>query len=85
MGYRKKNGWDMGNYIPTPEELEAYHWGVNNQIAIAPFAASPSAWWIEISIKGSPPKRSKETYGKNLIWIKIYEFYKYYYDKKDNK
>lgn len=73
----------MGNYVPTDIEWRAYHWGVNNGIQIAPFAHSPSQWWIEISIRGSTIKRSKETYGKNIIFQKIYEFYKYYYEKKD--
>ena len=72
----------MGEYLPTEEEFEAYHWGINNGVHIAPFAKNEASWWIEISINGSTPKRSKETYGKNVIFQKIYEFYKYYYDKK---
>ena len=37
---------------------------------------------LNLTIKSN---RSPETYGKVTIWIKLFEFYKYYYNKYANK
>jgi len=74
----------MGTYMPTSEETKAYQWCINNGIFISPSATGKASWYIEISIGGKTNK-SPETYGKTDIWIKLYEFYKYYYDKYEKK
>jgi hypothetical protein len=70
----------MGNYMPTSQNMEAYKWCINNGIFISPFATGEGTWYIEIEIN-KKTSRSPSSYGKDTIWIKIYEFYKYYYNK----
>ena len=74
----------MGQYMPTVEEYKAYAWCINNYIYISPFATGEGAWYIDISLNGKI-HRSPESYGKVTIWIKIYEYYKYYYNKYAQK
>jgi len=82
MPKRKKD--IMGQYMPTTVETEAYRWCINNGIYISPWATGEGAWHVDITINGTN-HRSPETYGKVTIWIKLYEFYKYYYNKYANK
>ena len=70
--------------MPTVEETEAYRWCINNGIYISPFANGEGAWYVDITINGKT-NRSPEVYGKVTIWIKLYEFYKYYYNKYAQK
>jgi hypothetical protein len=70
----------MGIYMPTPEESKAYRWCVNNKIYISPFATGEGTWYIEIKMNNKT-NRSPLTYGSVSIWIKMFEFYKYYYNK----
>jgi len=53
-------------------------------IYISPWATGEGAWYVDITINGKN-HRSPKTYGKVTIWIKLYEFYKYYYNKYANK
>ena len=78
----KKN--KMGYYMPNKEEMVAYGWCINNGIYISPFANGEGAWYIEIKLNNKV-SRSPEVYGGITIWIKLYEFYKYYYNKYANK
>jgi|TARA_Y100000401_G_scaffold14943_1_gene10104 hypothetical protein len=82
MPKRKKDV--MGQYMPTTVETEAYRWCINNGIYISPWATGEGAWYVDITINGKN-HRSPDTYGKVTIWIKLYEFYKYYYNKYANK
>ena len=70
--------------MPTTEEMVAYRWCVNNGIYISPFANGEGAWYIEIKLNNKV-SRSPDAYGAVTIWIKLYEFYKYYYNKYANK
>jgi len=70
--------------MPTTEEMVAYRWCVNNGIYISPFANGEGAWYIEIKLNNKV-SRSPDAYGGVTIWIKLYEFYKYYYNKYANK
>ncbi len=74
----------MGAYLPTSEETKAYHWCINNGIYISPFATGEATWYIYIEIN-KKTSRSPDSYGKDTIWIKMYEFYKYYYNKYAQK
>ncbi len=71
---------DMGSYAPTIEDMEAYVWCIRNKIYISPFATGEATWYLDIEIN-KKTNRSPTAYSKNTIWIKMYEFYKYYYDK----
>ena len=87
-GLSKKKQWwtPMPSYTRSPEEEVAYQWCIKNGIKIAPFAKEPSAWYIDITINGKT-NRSPHVYIKDMIWEKIYEYYRYYYEKyfRDSK
>jgi len=70
----------MGNYMPTTQDVEAYKWCINNGIFISPFATGEGTWYIEVKMNNKT-NRSPLAYGAVSIWIQIYEFYKYYYNK----
>ena len=70
----------MGYYMPSEKDREAYSWCINNGILISPFATGNATWYVDIQIN-KRTNRSPDVYSKDTIWIKIYEFYKYYYNK----
>ena len=74
----------MGSYLPTSHELAAYRWCISNGIFISPFATGEGTWYVEIKINNKT-NRSPLTYGPTSIWIQMYEFYKYYYNKYAQK
>ena len=67
-------------HLITEEQWEAYRWCVRNNICISAKAKNNSEWYIDIVNNGNT-HTSPETYGKNDIWTKIFEYSKYYYDK----
>ena len=68
----------------TTELREAYRWCINNGIKIASWAASSERdnyyWWIDVEVNGAK-KRSPFKYNGNQLNEKIFELYKFYYDK----
>ena len=78
----------MGDYSASKHELDAYNWCVKNNIKISPSASTrdqyPTSWYLIIDIDGRINK-SPETYGSLDIWGKLYEYYKYYYNKYLNE
>jgi len=84
MGVKKKKQtvWYMGEYARTKHDDQAYWWCIKNNIYVAPLAEREGSWWVEIII-GDKVSRSPQTYGRVAIWEKIYEFYRYYYDKRN--
>ena len=72
---------NMGNYNATDHELKAYAWCIRNKIYIAPKAINDAKWSIVITNKGKTHEDPSH-YIKDLIWEKIYEYYKYYYEQK---
>lgn len=80
----KKQQIDMGNYLPSELEKEAMHWCINNNIRISPKAISTVSWSVIIDLN----KKLNEdpvAYPKVEIWKKIYQYYKYYYEKYGKK
>ena len=75
-----KQPFDMGEYIPTEKDFEAYKWCIENDIKISPTAKAEGSWWIDIVNQGVK-NRSPQTFVKGVIWEKVYEYYNYYYDK----
>jgi hypothetical protein len=76
----KKRGVDMGEYIADEKEWEAYRWCIRNNIFIAPKALTEARWSIVITNKNITHE-DPNSYTKTVIWEKIYEYYKYYYNK----
>jgi len=75
---------DMGDSGYDPLGWEAYRWCVRNNIAISAKARGPAQWYVVIENKGKI-NQSPETYGKTVIWIKIFEYCKYYFNKITNE
>ncbi len=80
MGRPKKKAIDMGVPPYSEEAWIPYRWCVKNNIAIGAKAKSSNEWYVDITNNGST-HTSPESYGKDEIWRKIFEYSKYYYDK----
>ena len=76
----KKSTIDMGNYLYSKKEFEAYKWCIENGIYITPKAKSTSQWYLTIEIN-KKINVSPDSYGKMDIWRQMYKYYIYYYDK----
>jgi len=76
----KKGKVNMGSYMPNEYEFKAYHWCIKNNIYIAPKALTEARWSIVIT-NNNKTNEDPNSYTKADIWIKIYEYYKYYYNK----
>ena len=70
----------MGTYVASELELKAYRWCIRNKIYIAPKAINETRWSVVITNNGRTHEDPSH-YIKGLIWEKIYEYYKYYYEK----
>lgn len=79
-GFKKKNGIDMGNYIPSSREQAAYEWCIRNNIFISPKPISTTEWTLCI-VNAGKTNVSPLSYKKIEIWKQLYGFYTYYYDK----
>ena len=68
----------------TNEITKAYLWCISNGIKISPWAASSDRdnyyWWIDVDVNGAK-KRSPFKYNGKQVNAKIFELYKFYYDK----
>tara|TARA_R110001592_G_scaffold113960_1_gene313385 strand:+ start:3786 stop:4052 length:267 start_codon:yes stop_codon:yes gene_type:complete len=83
---KNKGPWDMGNYFVTPIDHISASWCLNNSIKVYPLAKAVGEWWIEIDLNGKI-HRSPYVYTKVMVWEKLHEYYRYYYNKykpKDN-
>ena len=77
MGVKKKSN----GYQYSPDEFKAYHWCVNNGIYISPFCKENfTSWYIDIEIN-KKINRSPGTFDTRELWVTIFKYYKYYYDK----
>ncbi len=76
----KSKGINMGEYLATLEEWEAYRWCIRNAIHIAPKALTGARWTITITNKGIT-NQDPESYTKVVIWETVFKYYKHYYDK----
>ena len=66
------------------DDMKAYNWCINNGVKISPWAASSERdnyfWWIDVEVNGAK-KRSPRQYNGKEINQKIFELYRFYYDK----
>ena len=76
----RKGQINMGEPGHNEKDWEAYHQCVRNNIAIAPHAKSTTEWYVAIRNQDKT-NISPEAYEKTIIWQKIFEYCKYYYDK----
>ena len=83
MGIIKRVEWK-----PPPwnkEYRKIYSWCLKHGIKIYPVATSKGEknknCYIEVSVNGKTTLSPKH-YGVNELWHKIFELYKFYYDKR---
>jgi hypothetical protein len=78
----KKKSWevDMGDYLYTEKENEAFKWCISNNIKVYPKPKSQTEWYLIVNVNGVE-RQSPEAYKKTEIWKNLFKFYTYYYDK----
>ena len=72
----------------TDENTEAMLWCHDNGIRVTPTAirGDKSNWFIEVSTDhGATWKKSPNKYTEKELWDKLYELYKFYYNKYGRK
>jgi hypothetical protein len=76
----------MGSYQRTDEENKAVMWCINNDICISPrqIKWGEALWVVDIETGKYPNRKllgTSEPFGPVVIWQKVAEYAKYYYDK----
>ena len=80
---RKKKQKEIYSY--DKKDFEAYRWCINNGIYISPYCKENFvSWYIDIEINGRV-NRSPKFFNEKELWEKIFEYYKYYYEKYEKK
>ena len=80
---RKRKGKSATARTCTPEEMKAVGWCLSNNIFIScipNWKEKGINWFIDIKINKNV-HRDPNTYEDEEVFNKIYEYYKYYYDK----
>ena len=80
---RKRTGKKATARTWTPEEMKAVGWCLSNNISIScipNWKEKGINWFIDIKINKNV-HRDPNTYEDEEVFNKIYEYYKYYYDK----
>ena len=71
---------------PTNEQREARDWGINNGYIIGPLGINsrPDHYHVGIATVAEYAKVKKDptVYDHTEVMDKVYEYYKYYYDKR---
>ena len=79
--YKAKKKTQSLYYPYTPEDMKRVGWCLNNGIAIAVTPDVGDKWKVEIKFNKGEYKRDPKTYTHEEAMKKLYEYYKYYYDK----
>ena len=80
---KKSYGKSPGYHVYTNEDMKRVGWclGKNIKIAVIP---NGSKWQVEISLNDKTHLDSN-TYKADEAYKKMYEYYKYYYDKHNKQ
>ena len=77
---KKKKGTSL--YYPyTKEDMKRVGWCMNKDINVAVTPDGNNNWKVEIKLNNSQYKRDPKSYSHEEAMKKMYEYYKYYYDK----
>ena len=78
--FKKKKKTSNLYYPYTSEDIKRVSWCMDKNIHVA---VSPGAtnWKVEIRLNDGDWKRDPGVYEPDEAHIKMYEYYKYYYDK----
>ena len=81
----KKKRQSKSLYYPyTNEDLKRVGWCLERNIAVAVTPLSLSTWKVEIRLNKGSWKQDPKEYEYAEAMKKMYEYYKYYYDKHKN-
>ena len=85
MAFFKKatKGRSPGNHPYTPEDMKRVGWCMNKNIKIA-VIPSGTEWQVELNINNKVHLDPKVYQGQEAT-EKMYEYYKYYYDKHNKQ
>ena len=74
-------------YYPyTKEDMKRVGWCLNNNIEVATSPDGGSdVWKVEIRLNKGDYKRDPKSYTYEEAMKKLYEYYKYYYDKHNKQ
>ena len=85
---RKKKGLGRApEAIPyTDDNMKHIAWCMNNSIVVgfSPLWDTEDQWQIDIQINATVSV-DPNTYSSDEVMVKVYEYYKYYYDKYNEK
>ena len=76
---KKASGKSPGFHVYTNEDMKRVQWCLDRKIKIA-VIPSGTDWQVEITI-GKSVNLDSTVYRAKEAYIKMYEYYKYYYDK----
>ena len=76
---KKSNGKSPGYHVYTREDMKRVQWCLDKNIKIAVIPKGVE-WQVEISLNDKIHLDSN-TYKADEAYKKMYEYYKYYYDK----
>ena len=76
---KKSNGKSPGFHVYTNEDMKRVQWCLDRKIKIAVIPNGVD-WQVEITI-GKSVNLDSTIYRAKEAYIKMYEYYKYYYDK----
>ena len=80
---KKSYGKSPGYHKYTNEDMKRVSWCINRNIKIA-VIPSGTKWQVEISLNDKIHLDSN-TYKADEAYKKLYEYYKYYYDKHNKQ
>jgi hypothetical protein len=80
---KKSSGKNPGYHPYTAEDMKRVSWCIDRRIKIA-VIPSGTKWQIEISINKDIHLDSN-IYEADVAYKKMYEYYKYYYDKHNKQ
>ena len=85
MAFYKKaaKGLSPGSHSYTREDMKRVGWCLNKNIEIA-VSPGETNWKVEIRLNKGNLKQDPKEYEHEEAMKKMYEYYKYYYDKHRN-
>ena len=78
---RAKTGKSPGQHNYTREDMKRVNWCLRNGIKVA-VIPSGTKWQVEVDLNKTIHLDSK-VYNADEAYKKMYEYYKYYYDKQN--
>ena len=80
---RAKTGKSPGQHNYTRKDMERVNWCLRNGIKVA-VIPSGTKWQVEVDLNKTTHLDSK-VYNADEAYKKMYEYYKYYYDKHNKQ